>query len=525
MSSKDSDVEVGVRLATLEQDGQNFAAISREHALGPKQAFKEQWRSVLWSAILSLSIVMYGYDNSLIGNFWAYPSFQKKYGTYYKSIGGYQIPAEWQTALPNASTVGTFIGALINGYLSSRFGYRVIMLISLAFMTAAIFIPFFAPSISVLLVGELICGLPWGIFSTTGPSYSSELLPTSLRGFMTGYANLFIVIGQLISSGVLAGLESNKTSLSYRVPFAIQWVWPVPLFILIIFAPESPWWLVRKGKLHEAEQVLRRVTTMDEDAIKNQLAMMVHTTSMEREVQESSSYVECFKGPNLHRTEVASLVFFAQAFSGASMVGSYFFNQVGLSAYTTYRVLVADSGIAFIASIVGSFAISRFGRRKIFNGGMFFMAFLLFIIGILAIPKNKPGAKWGQIGLALFWVFIYQSTIGVGAYTVSSEISAVRLRVQTVAIAKNSHNIANIIVSILEPRMINPSAWHWKGYTAFFWAGTCLAFAVWGYFRIPETFGRTYQELDLLFEKKVSSRKFDSFDLNLTDDSVKDEKL
>jgi SP family general alpha glucoside:H+ symporter-like MFS transporter len=151
---------------------------------------------------------------------------------------------------------------------------------------------------------------------------------------------------------------------------------------------------------------------------------------------------------------------------------------VGLSSAKTYQALVGDSAIAFIATIAGSFAVSRFGRRQIFNGGMFSMTSLLLIIGFLAIPKHNPAIAWAQVGLSFAWVFIYQSTIGVGAYIISSEISATRLRVQTVAIAKNAHNIANVIVAILGPRMLNPTAWDWKGFTSFFWAGTCFIFAL-----------------------------------------------
>ena len=275
---------------------------------------------------------------------------------------------------------------------------------------------------------------------------------------MTGYTNLFLVIGQLISSGVLESLQSNTTQWSYRIPFAVQWVWPVPLFIVLLFAPESPWWLVRQDRLQDAEQVLRRVTTMSDHHVKDQVAMMVYTTNMEREAQENSSYLECFKSHNLRRTEVACLVFFAQAFSGSSMVGSYFFSQVGLSSAKTYQALIGDSVIAFIATIAGSFAVSRFGRRQIFNGGMFSMTFLLLIIGFELFLHN-PAIAWAQVGLSFVWVFIYQSNIGVGAYIISSEISATRLRVQTVAIAKNAHNIANVIVAILGPRMLNPTAW------------------------------------------------------------------
>jgi SP family general alpha glucoside:H+ symporter-like MFS transporter len=82
------------------------------------------------------------------------------------------------------------MGLLINGYLSERFGFRKTMLASLAFITATIFIPFFAPSIEVLQVGQVLMGIPWGIFQTLTTSYAAEVTPTHLRAYLTTYVNL-----------------------------------------------------------------------------------------------------------------------------------------------------------------------------------------------------------------------------------------------------------------------------------------------------------------------------------------------
>lgn len=87
--------------------------------------------------------------------------------------------------LQNGANVGVILGGFLNGYFSARYGYRIVMLVSLFLMNAFIFIPFFAPSIEVLLVGQLLCGLTWGVFATTGPAYASEVCPLALRGYLT----------------------------------------------------------------------------------------------------------------------------------------------------------------------------------------------------------------------------------------------------------------------------------------------------------------------------------------------------
>ncbi len=77
------------------------------------------------------------------------------------------ISASWQGAVANSGSIGIFIGVLINGWLTEKFGHRKILLYCYVLLTALIFIPFFAPSLGVLVAGEILCGLCWGQFSIT----------------------------------------------------------------------------------------------------------------------------------------------------------------------------------------------------------------------------------------------------------------------------------------------------------------------------------------------------------------------
>ncbi|RYP47844.1 hypothetical protein DL768_006161 [Monosporascus sp. mg162] len=75
---------------------------------------------------------------------------------------------------------------------------------------------------------------------------------------------------------------------------------------------------------------------------------------------------------------------------------------------------------------------------------------------------------------------------------------------------KKMYNIMSLVTNIITLLMLNPTAWNWGAKLGFFWAGTCFLCAVWTYFRLPEAKGRTYGELDVLFENGVSARKFKS---------------
>lgn len=173
---------------------------------------------------------MEGYDVTLLGSFLGYPAFRNKYGEFHNEKDGFQIAAPWQSGLNGISAVGNVIGALLNGYLTAKYGHRKVLMGMLVSLTACIFIVFFAPNIQVLLVGEFFCNIPWGVFATSGPAYAAEVAPLALRGYLTAYVNLCWAIGQLISAGVLKGLVNNQTEWGYRIPFAVQWVWPIPLF-------------------------------------------------------------------------------------------------------------------------------------------------------------------------------------------------------------------------------------------------------------------------------------------------------
>lgn len=497
-----------------------------EHELGFRKAVVHHKKAIFWAMVMSATIIMEGYDTSLMSSFYAYPSFKEKYGVR-TGDGTYELEGRWQVALGCASSVGTFFGVLANGYLTERFGHRRVIMGSLIVMSAFIFIPFFAPSILVLLVGQVMCGLPWGIFATMGPSYSSEVCPLSLRGYLTAYVNMCWAIGQFVAAGVLKALVANSTHWGYRIPFAIQWVWPIPLFVLTYLAPDSPWWLVRKGRIEDAEKAVKRLSskTVANEA-KDRVALMIHTNSLEVEQENENSadfkgwksYVQCFQGTNLRRTEIVCLTFSGQIWSGSSFAYSptYFFSQAGLNPQDTYKLNLGVTGVAFTGCIVSWFLLSRFGRRTIYVTGYSILTATLLLIGILSFPaQSHSGAKWAQAGLTLVWVATYSLTIGPLAFTIVSEMSATRLRAQTIALARDAYNLTLIISRVVEPYLINPGELNLKGKTAFVWLGTALVVLTWSFFRLPETRNRTYEELDLLFARRISARRFGKYDLTL----------
>ncbi|KAK9427369.1 general substrate transporter [Lipomyces doorenjongii] len=495
-----------------------------EQRLHPLRAIRVYPKAIFWCLMVSMCVVMEGYDTILIANFYAFPTFAKKYGRYFPGVG-YQLTAPWQAGLGNASGVGAFFGVLANGCLVSWFGKKRVLLGALILLSCFIFMTFFAPNIVVLCVGEVLCGIPWGIFASTAPAYASEVLPLSLRVYLTSYTNMCFIIGQLIAAGVLASLVHLTSEWSYRIPFALQWFWPAFLFPVLLFAPESPWHLVRKRRFEEAEKSLIRLQNKSASINpKHTLATIVHTNALEEELAVGSSYWDCFKRFELRRTEIACLSFAGQILSGSSFAynSTYFFQQIGLSTSETYKLNVGSTSLALVGTLVSwFFLMPYFGRRTIYLWGMGTMFAILLVIGALNVRTSSSVIAMTQAVLTLVWTFVFQLSVGQLGWALPAEIGSTRLRQKTVCLARNTYYIVSVISGVLEPYFMNPTQWNLKGYTAFIWGGTALLTFIWAYFRLPETKGRLYGDIDILFAKKVSARKFKTCQVDVYDEEQK----
>jgi SP family general alpha glucoside:H+ symporter-like MFS transporter len=525
--SKDNDAFTDIQLenaapgitqlkdADLHDKGLNVGAqeaTAQEHSLGVWQGLKTYKRAAFWSMLISATVIMEGYDVTLVPNFFGYPRFRERYGEYTGEEHGWQISATWQQRFQCLGALANIIGALLNGWATAKWGHRKVLIFNLVFLSGFIFIAFFAPSVEIQLLGQFFCNIPWGVFATTGPAYAAEVTPLAIRGYVTAYINLCWCIGQLISAGVLKGLVNNPTDWSYRIPFAIQWIWPVPLAIAAWLAPESPWFLVRTNQLEAAKKSLQRLSEPSHNVnYDSTIAMMVHTDKLEKEERQGVTYYDAFRGTNRRRSEIAIMCFISQITNGGAMAysGSFFFQQTGIDEDTSYAIGLGGTGIAFIGVIISWFYIYKFGRRTIWLTGFATLTVILWIIGILAaVPNQTTPLAWGQSMLCVVWLGAYSMSVGPIVYTIVAEIGSTRLRTQTVVLGRSCYYVGNIVCGgLLYPQMISPTAWNLKGLAAFFWASLATITLAWGYFRLMETKDRTFGEMDILFQKGVSARQ------------------
>lgn len=136
--------------------------IAKEHRMTFRGGCRMYPRAIVWSLLLSLTIVMEAYDKILIGGFLASPSFRERYGTPIKIDGTeettYDLSSPWQAALVASAISIECIGLLLNGFITDRYGYRKVMIGALIFMNLAVLVSFFATSLEMLLVAQLLSG-------------------------------------------------------------------------------------------------------------------------------------------------------------------------------------------------------------------------------------------------------------------------------------------------------------------------------------------------------------------------------
>lgn len=367
----------------------------------------------------------------------------------------------------------------------------------------------------MLLVGELLGGLVLGTYATIAPAYASEVCPVALRGILTSYINLCFVIGQLIANGIIAGTSQLDTHWAYSAPFAAQWVWPLIILAGIPWAPESPWWLVRKGRLEDAEKALRSLASAGVD-VKPTLAMIIETDRLEFEMETGTTYLDCFKKINLRRTEIAVGVYTIQVFSGIYLVGyaTYFFQLAGLPTAKSFDMGVGYLAVGFIGTLISWPLIIKFGRRRIYNIGLATLSLMMFLIAILDCAPNyttRPSVIWAQSSLMVLWNGIYDMTIGPVCFVILCECSASRVRSRTIALATAVQALFGIVMTVAIPYMLNADEANMRGKLGFFFGGLSAISFVWSWFRVPETKGRTYEELDIMFERGVRTREFKKY--------------
>ncbi|KAI9155110.1 alpha-glucosides permease MPH2/3 [Paramyrothecium foliicola] len=495
------------------------ATSDAEAKLPLKELFKMYGPAATFSALLSIALVMEGMDVGLINNFFTHPAYLRKFG-WPNEKGQLHISATWQGAIGAGNNIGSIFGLLLNGYLQARFGSRRVYIFAMFLMASCIFILFFSNSVEMLLAGNIICGIPWGIFQTLTTAYAAEICPAAMRGYLTAWVSMCWGAGSFLATGVLRATISIPTDAGWKIPYGLQWAWIPPLVLVAYFAPESPWYLVRRGKIDEAEKSLRRLARKGhytERSMAELLAFMQHTNEMERIEAKDASFKDCFHGTNARRTMIVCMAWVIQILNGQSITqyATILLQAVGMGATDRFNYNMGIQSVNIFATAVAIALMGTIGRRTFYFYGTSGIGLCMLIVGILGFVST---GKTVSLSTAVFLIIvqcIFKVSLGPTTYVIVGEMSSSRVRAQTIVLGRAIYVCGGILVQQLNPRMLNQDAWNLGAKVGIIYFALCFVWVAWIFFFLPETRNRSFADIDYLFQKKVNARKFETTPIDL----------
>ncbi|KAK7954092.1 alpha-glucosides permease MPH2/3 [Apiospora saccharicola] len=491
-----------------------IANSDKETQLHRKELFSRYWPGALYSVLLSMALIMEGMDVGLVNNFFGHQAYLNRFG-WPDANGKQHIPTSWQSAIGNGNNIGSIIGLMLNGWLQSRYGSRRVYMGAMVLMGGTIFALFFAVNVQMLFAANILCGVPWGIFQTLTTAYAAEICPAAMRGYLTAWVSMCWGCGSFLAAGVLRASLDLEGDLGWKLPYALQWVWVAPLFFAALFSPESPWYLVRRGRIADAEKSLRRLARKDlytDQSMKETLALMIHTNEMEKIESADASFKDCFRGTNLRRTGIVCMAWIIQILNGQSIASfaTIFLRAAGMPQVQAFNYSMGIQSVNIFATAIAIVLMGRVGRRVFYLYGSTGIGLLMLVIGILGFVPDQTHTAIAVAVVMIMVNFVFKISLGPTCYTIVGEASSSRVRAQTIVIGRAVYVAGQIAVNQLNPRMLNDSsdAWNWGAKTGLFYFGLCGIWAVWIFFFLPETKNRTFGELDYLFQKRTPARKF-----------------
>ncbi|KAH8726054.1 general substrate transporter [Phaeosphaeriaceae sp. PMI808] len=466
--------------------------------------------NVAIAIVAGTDFALFGYDQGVMGGLLTLPSFLKHFpeiDTVNPPPGSSQSHAATiQAIMVGAYTLGCFFGAVATIWFGNRLGRKktifygsVIMIIGAILQTSSF-------GLAQLIVGRWITGFGNGMNTSTVPTWQSETSKPHRRGQMVMIEGSLIVFGVMISYWLdLAFSFLEPSSIAWRFPIAFQIILAIFILIAIPGLPESPRWLVLKGRNDEALEVLAALSDLPPEDKKIQQEWMAVKDVVFKTCK--GGFRECFKmnrNRNLHRTVLGYVNQMFQQISGINLVTYYaatiFENSIGLSPFLS-RLLSACNGTEYwMASWIAIFTIEKFGRRPLM---MFGAAGMSMSMAVIAGTTSQIGSSSMGIAATVF-LFVFNSFFAIGwlgmTWLYPAEITPLSIRAPANAISTTANWIFNFLVV-----MITPPAFATIGYkTYIIFAVINAAMVPSVYFFFPETAYRSLEEMDEIFHKTTN---------------------
>ncbi|XP_047586481.1 solute carrier family 2, facilitated glucose transporter member 2 isoform X1 [Lutra lutra] len=402
--------------------------------------------------------------------------------------------------------VGGMIASFFGGWLGDQLGRIKAMLVAnILSLVGALLMGFskLGPSHILIISGRSISGLYCGLISGLVPMYIGEIAPTTLRGALGTLHQLAIVTGILISQIVgLNFILGNHER--WHILLGLSAVRAIIQSLLLFFCPESPRYLyIKLDEEVKAKKSLKR--------LRGGVDVTKDITEMKKEKEEASSeqkvsIIQLFTNSSYRQPIlVALMLHVAQQFSGINGIFYYstsIFQTAGISQPVYATIGVGAINMVFTALSV--FLVEKAGRRSLFLIGMsgMFVCAIFMSVGLILLDKL---AWMSYVSMVAIFLFVSFFEIGPGPipWFMVAEFFSQGPRPAALAIAAFSNWTCNFIVALCFQYI----AKFCGPYVFFLFAGVVLVFTLFTYFKVPETKGKSFEEIAAEFRKKSSSAK------------------
>ncbi|XP_059543004.1 solute carrier family 2, facilitated glucose transporter member 2 isoform X1 [Myotis daubentonii] len=400
--------------------------------------------------------------------------------------------------------IGGMIASFFGGWLGDQLGRIKAMLIANILSLAGALLMGFSkmgPSHILIISGRAVSGLYCGLISGLVPMYIGEIAPTTLRGAIGALHQLAIVTGILISQIVGLDFILGNREL-WHILLGLSAVPAVLQSLLLFFCPESPRYLyIKLDEENKAKKSLKR--------LRGGVDVTKDIAEMRKERSEASSeqkvsIIQLFTNPSYRQPILVSLMLhMAQQFSGINGIFYYstsIFQTAGLSQPVYATIGVGAINTVFTALSV--FLVEKAGRRSLFLIGMSGMCVCAVFMSVGLVLLNKF-AWMSYVSMVAIFLFVSFFEIGPGPipWFMVAEFFSQGPRPAALAIAAFSNWTCNFIVALCFPYI----AEFCGPYVFFLFAGVVLAFTLFTYFKVPETKGKSFEEIAAEFQKRGGS--------------------
>ncbi|NDV16562.1 sugar porter family MFS transporter [Muricauda sp. TY007] len=410
----------------------------------------------------------------------------------------------------SSALIGAIIGSLVSGSLGDKYGRRSILIVSAVLFFFSALGSTLPSSFSLLIAARLVGGLGIGIASVLAPLYISEFSPAKIRGRLVALYQMSIVIGILLAYfsnwGVLNHAHANPNGFGgsgtmykimvsevWRAMFGTEMVPALLFFLLLWTIPESPRWLVKEGYIERSTRILERINgkLLANAELKNILDALSN---------KGGSLKELLK-PGFKKALIAGLGLsvFGQ-FTGVNIIVYYgpdILRDAGLNFDGALKFQVAIGLINLVFTALALWKIDRWGRRPLLIWGMLSVCISLIVIGMLFSIPSIPSI-WIVVMLCVYMASLAFS-INAVIWVLLGELYPTRIRGRAMSVVTFANWGANFGTAFLFPWFVSVIGMN-AGFFVF--AGFCLMATVFFHKMIPETKGKTLEEIEEYWRNK-----------------------